>query len=154
PITPGTVLERGDVLQMVGSRRNVERLAQVLGYADRVTDRTNVVLMALGIAAGALVGAISVKVGKIPLSLSTSGGALVGGLVCGWLRSVHRTFGRIPGPALWILNNVGLAAFISVVGITAGPSFFSGLKAAGLSLFFAGVFVTCVPLLVGLLAGK
>ncbi len=154
PISPGTVVERGDVWQIVGSRRNVDRLSQLLGYADRPTDKTNVVLMALGIAAGAIVGAVSVKVGKIPLSLSTSGGALVGGLVCGWLRSVHRTFGRIPGPALWILNNVGLAAFIAVVGITAGPTFFTGLKASGLSLLLAGIFVTCMPFVVGLLAGK
>jgi putative transport protein len=154
PVAAGTQINRGDVFQVVGSRRNVSRVVEILGYADRVSDKTNVVLMALGIAVGAIVGAISVTVGKIPLSLSTSGGALAGGLVCGWLRSVHRTFGRIPGPALWILNNVGLAAFISVVGITAGPSFVAGLKAAGLSLFFAGVFVTCVPLLVGLLAGK
>lgn len=154
PISPGTQIDRGDVLQIVGSKRNVERVAKLVGYVDRVTDATNVVLMALGIAVGAVLGALSVQVGTIPLSLSTSGGALLGGLVCGWLRSRNRTFGRIPGPAVWLLNNVGLAAFISVVGISAGPSFVAGLKAAGLSLFLAGVFVTCVPLLVGLLAGR
>jgi len=147
-------LNRGDVLQVVGSKRNVERVVQLFGYADRVSDRSNMVLLALGIALGALVGTLSLKVGRIPLSLSTSGGALLGGLVCGYLRSVHRTFGRIPGPALWVFNNVGLTAFIAVVGITAGPSFFAGLKASGLSLLLAGVFVTCVPLLIGLLAGK
>jgi len=154
PVTAGLQLNRGDVLQVVGSKRNVERVVQLFGYADRVSDRSNMVLLALGIALGALVGTLSLKVGRIPLSLSTSGGALLGGLVCGYLRSVHRTFGRIPGPALWVFNNVGLTAFIAVVGITAGPSFFAGLKASGLSLLLAGVFVTCVPLLIGLLAGK
>jgi putative transport protein len=154
PIRPGTEVDRGDVFQIVGSKKNVERVAQILGYADRATDRTNVVLMALGIAIGATVGALSFKVGKIPLSLSTSGGALLGGLVCGWLRAVNRTFGRIPGPALWVLNNIGLTAFIAVVGISAGPSFFAGLKESGISLLLAGIFVTCVPLLVGLLAGR
>jgi putative transport protein len=154
PVTAGLELNRGDVLHVVGSKRNVERVVQLFGYADRVSDRSNMVLLALGIALGALVGTLSLKVGRIPLSLSTSGGALLGGLVCGYLRSVHRTFGRIPGPALWVFNNVGLTAFIAVVGITAGPSFFSGLKSSGLSLLLAGVFVTCVPLLVGLLAGK
>jgi putative transport protein len=154
PIHAGTVADRGDVFQIVGSRLNVDRVSRILGYADRATDKTNVVMMALGIALGAVLGAISIKVGKIPLSLSTSGGALLGGLICGWLRSVHRTFGRIPGPALWVLNNIGLTAFIAVVGISAGPSFFSGLKESGISLLLAGIFVTCVPLLVGLLAGR
>ena len=154
PIHAGTVLNRGDVLQIVGSKRNVERVAGILGYADRPTDKMNVVMMGLGITLGAVFGALSIKVGKIPLSLSTSGGALLGGLVCGYLRSVHRSFGRIPAPALWVLNNVGLTAFIAVVGISAGPSFLSGLKESGISLFLAGVFVTCAPLLVGLLAGR
>jgi putative transport protein len=154
PIRPGTVVDRGDVFQIVGSKNNVERVAQILGYADRATDRTNVVLMSLGITLGATLGALSIKVGKIPLSLSTSGGALLGGLVCGWLRAVNRTFGRIPAPALWVLNNIGLTAFIAVVGISAGPSFFSGLKESGISLLLAGIFVTCVPLVVGLLAGR
>ena len=49
----------------------------------------------------------------VPISLSTSGGALIAGLVFGWLRSKHPTFGRIPEPSLWVLNNVGLNMFIA-----------------------------------------
>lgn len=154
PISPSTRIDRGDVLQIVGSRRNVQRVAELVGYPDRPTDRTNVVMLALGIALGALVGSLSVQVGRVPLSLSTSGGALLGGLICGWLRSVNRTFGRIPAPALWVFNNVGLTAFIAVVGISAGPSFVAGLAESGISLFLAGIFVTCMPLLIGLLAGR
>ena len=154
PLTLEIQLERGDVLQVVGGRRSLERSVQLFGYADRVTDRSNVLMLGLGIALGALVGSVSVKVGHIPLGLGTSGGALMGGLVCGWLRAVNRRFGRIPGPALWVFDNVGLTAFIAVVGITAGPGFFAGLKSAGLSLVLAGALVNCVPLLVGLLVGK
>ena len=43
------------------------------------------------------------------------------GLVFGWLRSVRPTFGRIPEPALWVFDTVGLAVFIGVVGLGAGP---------------------------------
>jgi putative transport protein len=67
---------------------------------------------------------------------------------------VNRTFGRIPGPALWVMNNVGLTIFIAVVGISAGPNFVTGLKEAGLSLLVAGVVVTTVPLIIGLLVGR
>jgi putative transport protein len=70
------------------------------------------------------------------------------------LRSVHPVFGRIPAPALWVFNNVGLCAFIAVVGIGAGPGFVEGLKQQGLTLFFAGVMVTLIPFVVGLLVGK
>jgi putative transport protein len=115
---------------------------------------TDMVFVGTGIVLGGLIGAMAIRIGGIPLSLSTSGGALMAGLVFGWLRSVKRTFGRVPAPALWILNNVGLTTFIAVVGISAGPSFVAGLKQAGLSLFFAGIVVTSVPLIIGLLMGK
>jgi putative transport protein len=154
PFNPGTKIDRGDVLQIVGSSPDVDRVAADLGYADRATDKTDMVFMGLGITIGAIIGAVVIKFGQVPISLSTSGGALFAGLVCGWLRSVNPTFGRIPGPAIWVFNNVGLCTFIAVVGISCGPSFVSGLKAAGLSLFLWGVFVTTIPFVVGLFAGK
>ena len=103
---------------------------------------------------GALVGALSFKLGGVPLSLSTSGGALIAGLVCGYLRSVNRTFGRIPEPALWAFNNMGLTIFIAVVGISTGPGFVKGLQEAGVSLFLWGIFVTLMPFIIGIFAGK
>ncbi len=154
PFTPATRVDRGDVLQLVGATRDVERAARLLGYADRATEKTDVVFMGLGIALGALVGALAVHLGGVPLSLSTSGGALIAGLACGWLRAVHPTFGRIPAPALWIMNELSLTIFIAVVGLNNGPSFVAGLKQAGVSLFLWGVCVTLVPLAIGLLAGK
>jgi putative transport protein len=154
PYGPNTELDRGDVLTLVGAKREVETAAKVIGYADRATENTDMVFLGIGIVLGALVGAITIHVGGVPLSLSTSGGALIAGLVCGWLRSVNRTFGRIPGPALWVFNNVGLNTFIAVVGLTSGPGFVKGLQQNGLSLFFAGVVVTTVPFIVGLLVGK
>jgi putative transport protein len=154
PFTPGTTVDRGDVLTLVGPHRHVERAARLLGYADRPTTMTDMVFVGAGIVLGGLVGAMAVRIGGIPLSLSTSGGALIAGLVFGWLRAVRRTFGRVPEPALWIMNSVGLNIFIAVVGISSGPGFVLGLRQAGLSLFVAGVVVTALPLIAGLLLGK
>jgi putative transport protein len=154
PLTFNLRLQRGDVLTLVGVRHDVERVAPDFGYIDRVTEETDMVVMGIGIVLSALVGALTFHVGGVPLSLSTSGGALFGGLVCGWLRSVNHTFGRIPGPALWVFNNIGLNVFIAVVGISAGPGFVTGLKTNGLQIFLAGVIVTTIPLIVGMLAGK
>jgi putative transport protein len=154
PFNPGTKVDRGDVLQIVGPSKTVSMAAKELGYADRATEKTDMVFMGFGIVIGALIGALVVRVGHVPLSLSTSGGALMAGLVCGYLRAVNPTFGRIPAPALWVFNNVGLTAFIAVVGISCGPGFVAGLKTAGVSLLLWGVFVTVMPFVVGLLAGK
>jgi putative transport protein len=154
PFIAGTRLERGDVLQIVGPAREVERAASYVGYTDRATEQTDMVFMGLGIVLGGLVGTLTWHLGGVPLSLSSSGGALIAGLVCGWLRSVHRTFGRIPAPALWVFNNVGLNVFIAVVGISSGPTFIAGLKNSGVTLLLAGVAVTTVPFVIALLFGK
>jgi len=154
PLTQGFTLERGDTLTLVGPRNLVEKVVPLIGYADRDTDETDMVVMGIGIVVGALLGALTFELGGVPLSLSTSGGALIAGLVCGWLRSVDRTYGRIPQPALWVFNNIGLNVFIAVVGISAEPGFVAGLKAQGVELFLAGIVVTTVPLVAGLLAGK
>lgn len=154
PVTVNFRLNRGDTMTLVGSKTDVERVAPLVGYIDRATEETDMVVMGIGIVLGALLGALTVEVGGVPLTLSTSGGALIAGLVCGWLRSVNRTFGRVPAPALWVFNNIGLNTFIAVVGISAGPGFVVGLQEQGLSLFLAGIVVTTVPLVSGVLIAK
>jgi putative transport protein len=154
PLHPSSTIERGDILTLAGTHKDVERVIAAIGYADRPSEKTDMTFMGLGIVIGAMIGAITIHVGGIPLSLSTSGGALFAGLVCGWLRSVNRAFGQIPAPALWVFNNIGLTTFIAVVGITSGPGFVAGLKNNGLSLLLAGLVVTTLPFVLGLLIGK
>jgi putative transport protein len=90
----------------------------------------------------------------VPITLTASGGALIMGLVFGWLRSVHPTFGRIPEPAMWVFDTVGLTTFIAVVGLGAGPSFIAGLKQSGVSLIFVGLFVAVLPHVAAILFGR
>jgi putative transport protein len=154
PFNAGTKILRGDVLRVSGSQREVERTAKLIGYPIRLSDASDVTLIGLGIFLGAIVGLLSIRVGEIPISLSTSGGTLLAGLIFGWLRSVHPNFGNIPRAGLWVFNNVGLSMFAAVVGIQAGPQFVQGLQQAGITLFLAGVIVTMVPMLFALLIGK
>ena len=59
-------------------------------------DVADVAFIGGAITLGALIGALVLKVGGVPLTLSTAGGALIAGLVFGWLRSIRPFFGRIP----------------------------------------------------------
>lgn len=154
PVLAQTVVDSGDILELTGMKHEVEAAAKQMGYVDRPTNQTDMIFVGLGILAGGLIGALSIHLGGIPISLSTSGGALIAGLVFGWLRSKHPTFGGIPEPSLWVLNNVGLNMFIAVVGIAAGPSFVAGFKDVGFSLFIVGALATAIPLVSGLLMAK
>jgi putative transport protein len=154
PFNTGTKISKGDVLRVSGSQRDVERVAKSIGYPIRPSNVSDMTLIGIGIFFGAIVGLLSIRVGKIPVSLSTSGGTLLAGLVAGWLRSVHPSFGNIPGAGLWVFNNVGLSMFAAVVAIQAGPQFIQGLRNDGITLFGAGVIVAIVPMLFALLIGK
>lgn len=154
PILAKTQIHRGDLLTITGRPQDTTAAAKALGYLDRKSDVTDMGFVAAGIAAGALVGALVFKVGSVPLTLSTAGGALIAGLICGWLRSVHPSFGRVPSSALWFMNSVGLNVFIAVVGLSAGPGFVAGLQQLGVSLFLWGIFATTLPLVLGLYIGK
>ena len=134
-------------------RRHLTTSARTV-TAPRAVTVNAVIFLASGITLGGLVGALAIKIGEVPLSLTTSGGALVSGLVFGWLRSSYRFFEGVPDPAMATMNSVGLNVFIAVVGINAGPGFMAGLGQTGLSLVVAGVLVTAIPLVVGLLLAR
>lgn len=154
PFSAETMLDRGDVLSLVGAKHDVERVAKDIGYADRPTIMTDMIFVGLGIFLGGLVGLLTVTVGGLPLTLTASGGALIMGLVFGWLRSVHPTFGRIPEPAMWVFDTVGLTTFMAVVGLGAGPSFIAGLQKSGISLVFVGLMVALLPHVTAILFGR
>lgn len=153
PVLAKTKLYRGDIVTIAGLQREVDAAAKAIGYADRPSKSTDLVFVGLGIFIGALIGAITIHLGGIPVSLSTSGGALIAGLIFGWLRSKHPTFGGIPDSSVWLLNNLGLNMFIAVIGITSAPSFVSGLKEVGWMLFVAGILSTTLPLIIGVWVG-
>ena len=154
PFSPAMRLERSDVLTLVGASSDVERAAKNLGYADRKTVMTDMIFVGLGIFLGGLLGLLTLVVAGLPLTLTASGGALIMGLVFGWLRGVHPTFGRIPESAMWIFDTVGLTVFMACVGLAAGPSFFSGLQKSGISLVFVGLVIAILPHAVAILFGR
>ena len=154
PITRTTQVERGDVLSLVGAKGDVDRAVAVLGYADWPTSATDMIFVGTGIFVGGLVGLLTVTVAGLPITLTASGGALIMGLVFGWLRSMFPVFGRIPEAAMWVFDMVGLSVFIGVVGLSAGPSFIAGLQESGISLVFVGFVAALLPHAVAILFGR
>lgn len=153
PVLAQTKLYAGDTISIVGLKSEVETAVSHIGYPDRPTNATDLVFLGLAIFIGGIIGAITIHAGGIPISLSTSGGALISGLFFGWLRSRRPTFGAIPQSSVWLLNNLGLNMFIAVIGISAGPTFIPGIKQVGVMLFVAGILATTLPLLLSMFIG-
>lgn len=154
PILPQTQIHRGDVLTVIGRPQKIRTALKVIGRADFSTKETDISAVFLAIAVGALIGIPMISVGELPLTLSMAGGVLIAGIVAGWQRSVHPTFGHVPESVTWFMNAVGLNVFIAVIGISSGPSFVAGVQQVGASLFLWGMVVTTIPTVIALLMAK
>ncbi|NML22239.1 aspartate-alanine antiporter [Pseudoflavitalea sp. G-6-1-2] len=150
PVTNRTTLEKGDVLELVGAKEDLDSAVKAIGYKEKSGIETDIVYVGLGIVLGSLFGALTVKAGDIPLSISTSGGSLIAGLFFGWLRTRRPVFGNIPAPSVWLLQKLGLHMFIAIVGISSSSGFIKGLEQEGINLFIAGVILSILPMLLAL----
>jgi putative transport protein len=154
PVVFDLRVDRGDVVTLIGAKPEVERAAKHIGYPDWPTNATDMVFVGTGIVLGGFVGLLSITIAGVPITLTASGGALIMGLVFGWLRSAYPFFGRMPEPAIWIFDTVGLCLFIGVVGISAGPGFVTGLQRTGISLAVMGLVCSLIPHTVAILFGR
>ncbi|WP_233828375.1 aspartate-alanine antiporter [Paraburkholderia sp. ZP32-5] len=153
PALPGTELNRGDVLTIVGAKADVERGAKRLGYILPATQKTDFVYLGLGVLIGMAIGRLGGTIGGVTLALGTGGGCLLSGLLFGWVRSRHPLIGSLPSAAAQIIKDFGLATFIAAVGLSAGPDAIKLVREYGLALPVAGILMVLVPGLLSLWIG-
>ena len=155
PIGTQTVVERGDTLRVTGSDRAVEKLAPVVGRKIQPVEDSDLAVLGIAVFVGVLVGGVlTIPVGHLRITLGTSVGTLLAGVVVGWMRSIQPWFGIMPDAAIKFMKSMGLAAFVAMIGLKAGPIFVHALKEYGLVLLLGGIIVTLVPLLSGLFFGR
>ncbi|WP_419907588.1 aspartate-alanine antiporter [Hoeflea sp.] len=148
PNLQGLELHKGDELLFTGAPKDLDRVQSLIGYKITAAAVTDFVFFGVGMALGILVGMIEFKVAGIPVTIGTGGGCLLSGLLFGWLRSTHPQFAALPTGASNFLRDFGLAVFVAIVGISAGPQAVTTMQQYGLTLFFLGVGVTIIPQIV------
>jgi putative transport protein len=154
PIGSQTVLEPGDVVELLGPHPVVNRFANLLGHVLRPNSSTPLSTVGLGIVLGGMIGAPFVLVGSLKLTLSIAVGVLLLGVAAGVLASRRPRFPSLPAPAVELMRDLGLAVFVASLGMMAGPVFLSAAKTLGGVIFLAGIAVTLIPPLMGLLVGR
>lgn len=151
---PETVIHMGDVVTIFGAEHDVKRVVSQAGHAIVPSAKTDFVYMGAGLVVGLLLGLFTAKIGSIPLTLGSGGGALLSGLLFGWFRSRRQSFGYMPSGAVQILKDLGLAAFVVVVGISSGLQAVQTVESQGLKILLIGVVVTILPLVLTMLFGR
>ena len=154
PIGANVTVERGDVLHVTGPEPEIEKLAPIVGRKIQPNEDSDLGVLGISIFVGVLLGAtIAFPLAGIHITLGTSVGTLLVGLLVGWARSTRPWFAHIPDAAILFMRSIGLAAFVAMIGLKAGPIFVSAVKESGYLVFFGGIFVTTIPLIAGILFG-
>ncbi|MCR6635872.1 aspartate-alanine antiporter [Devosia sp.] len=153
-LADATAIKVGDVITVYGTDQDIKRVVTEAGVPLPISIKTDWIFHGAGLVVGLLIGLIVIRISGIPLTLGAGGGALLSGLLFGWLRSRHQTMGNMPLPASQLLKDLGLAGFVAAVGLQSGLQAIQTIAQSGLSLFLIGVVVTLVPLLLTMLFGR
>ncbi|ELA7190002.1 aspartate-alanine antiporter [Vibrio alginolyticus] len=144
-MTPDLVVKKNDVIQLTGTAKDINRVEKNIGQRMGSANVTDLVVLGMGMVVGLLIGLISFKIAGIPVTIGSGAGCLISGLIVGWLRSRNPHVAQFPVGAANFIRDFGLAAFVGIVGLEAGPQAVDTIKEHGMSLLFLGMGVTIIP---------
>jgi len=154
PADANTRLHLGDVLHAVGDERSLHNITRILGNDLKATYEISLLPILVGLLFGFLLGRITLPLPLVgPLTLGTTGGTLLAGLVLGARYQTGPLIWDVPSAGNRLIRDLGLALFMAAVGTSAGVTFVAALKAQGLPLLISGVVVTLLPVIVGAVVG-
>ncbi|HVU07168.1 MAG TPA: putative transporter [Verrucomicrobiae bacterium] len=150
-------LQFGDVLQVVGAKETVEKVAKVFGNRVKALQETNFLPIFIGIALGVLIGSLPITLPRmpVPVSLGLAGGPLILAILLARIGHIGSLIWYMPMAANRAFREFGIVLFLACVGLKAGDKFFSILFSdEGLSWLLAGLLITLVPLFIGSLLAR
>ena len=153
PIDDNVVLNKGDVLQVSGDARRVKTVADRIGFISIHSQVTDLLAFCAFFIVGLMIGMITFQFSSFSFGIGNAAGLLFAGIMLGFLRANHPTFGYIPQGALNMVKEFGLMVFMAGVGLSAGAGIGHGLGAIGGQMLAAGLIVSLVPVVICFLFG-
>ncbi|GBU14960.1 hypothetical protein AwPolaro_03380 [Polaromonas sp.] len=146
PIGKTTVLQRMDVVTLVGIKDAVNSIGAAFGRVIKPSTATDLLTLSIGMILGFLIGAIQFPAFGASVGLGNAGGLLVSGVIISSITSRLRFFGNTPSAARNILEDLGLVVFVAIVGINAGNSLLAQVTGMlALKIFVVGFFACSIP---------
>jgi putative transport protein len=154
PRGPDVAIQQGDVLRVTASPERIARLENELGPVVRPSLSTDLLTLALGLCTGALIGAITIPIGRIEFTLGSLA-LLLTGIAFSTLRTRNPALGGpFPEPARQLLEDLGLNVFVVVLGLNSGAGVMRAVEAGALfPALFATLVVSLLPALVAWMVG-
>ncbi|CAD6510286.1 aspartate:alanine antiporter [Candidatus Profftia tarda] len=153
PIDDNIVLNKGDILQISGDARRVESIAERIGFIAIHSQVTDLLAFCAFFIIGLMIGLITFKFTDFLFGIGNSAGLLFAGIMLGFLRANHPTFGYIPQGALNMVKELGLMVFMAGIGLNAGADLNQVLGQIGYQLLFSGLVLSLLPVVICFLFG-
>ncbi|MEA1064596.1 aspartate:alanine antiporter [Erwinia sp. HR93] len=153
PIDDNIVLNKGDVLQVSGDARRVKSVADRIGFISIHSQVTDLLAFCAFFIVGLMIGMITFQFSSFSFSIGNAAGLLFAGIMLGFLRANHPTFGYIPQGALTMVKEFGLMVFMAGVGLSAGVGIGHGLGNIGWQMLLSGIVVSLLPVALSFLFG-
>lgn len=151
-------LQAGDTLTVVGSDSDLDAVARELGNSMKDLNHPQVIPLFVGILMGIVLGSLPVYIPGMPaaVKLGLAGGPLVVAILLSYIGRVGPLVWYMPMNANFLLREIGIVMFLSVVGLKSGGRFMETLVAGdGLLWLVWGAAITLIPLLImGIVALK
>lgn len=137
------VLEKGDVLRVVGAPESVARFRDLVGSEERRLEETSLLPFAGGLVLGALLGSIPLPFpGSVRPHLGMAGGAFLAAILLSNVGSIGPLRLYVPAAARAFSRELGLVIFLAGAGTAAGERFVEVVQQAGWQVVLAGALVT------------
>lgn len=149
--TPELVLQLGDILTVVGSAADIEKVEQTLGNIEIKLKDPNLGAIFLGIVLGLVLGSIPIMVPGIstPIKLGLAGGPIIIGILIGRFGPQFRLVTYTTRSANLMLRGIGLSLYLACLGLEAGGHFIDTImRPEGLLWILLGFLITIVPVII------
>ncbi|MBK4714804.1 MULTISPECIES: aspartate:alanine antiporter [Tenebrionibacter/Tenebrionicola group] len=153
PIDDNIVLNKGDVLQVSGDARRVKTVADRIGFISIHSQVTDLLAFCAFFIVGLMIGMISFQFSSFSFGFGNAAGLLFSGIMLGFLRANHPTFGYIPQGALNMVKEFGLMVFMAGIGLSAGSGISNGLGEVGWQMLVSGLLVSLLPVVICFIFG-
>ncbi|MEZ8034443.1 aspartate:alanine antiporter [Vibrio crassostreae] len=153
PMDLNIVLSKGDVLQVSGEKSRVHGLAEKIGFISIHSQMADLMAFCSFFILGILFGLITMTFGQVSFGLGNAVGLLLSGIMLGFLRANHPTFGYVPQGALNMVKDLGLMFFMVGIGLSAGGKIFEHLTQVGPQVIGIALVVSVLPVFFAYLVG-
>jgi putative transport protein len=131
----------------------VKTVADRIGFISIHSQVTDLLAFCAFFIVGLMIGMITFQFSNFSFGIGNAAGLLFAGIMLGFLRANHPTFGYIPQGALNMVKEFGLMVFMAGVGLSAGSGIGHSLGAVGWQMLVSGLIVSLVPVVICFLFG-